>query len=81
MKYISPAQLFNEQLATIGQNRSQVILQNLIDAERVFQHVVRYLNVRNLSMIIKVKNSQYSIKYTYNNKDQQLIANKLLLIK
>ena len=78
MKHISPSQLFNEQLAHIGEQRATIVLDNFIPVEKSIQQILRLTNLSNLSMVIKVKNSAYSIKYSYKKKDQKLIAVKLL---
>ena len=79
MKYISPTQLFNEQLTLIGEAKANVVLSNFLDVEKMFKCSLRYINIQNLTMKVKVKNSSYFIKYTYDKTDSQLQAIKLIL--
>lgn len=44
----------------------------------MIRQALRRANISNLSMVVKVKNSAYSIKYKYEKKDQKLVAVKLL---
>lgn len=79
MKHISPTKLFNDQLVTVGEKKASVVLGNFIPTEKMFKYSLRYLNINKLSMIVKVTNSSYSIKYTYNKQAGQVVAEKLLL--
>ena len=75
---ILTTQLFTEQLARIGKAKSQIALNNFIAVEKAFEYVLRYINLHNMSMVVKVKDSAYSIKYTYNKQENALRAIKLL---
>lgn len=81
MKYISPTTLFKDQLVSIGEAKAMIVLENLISTEKMFRRSLQYINISTLSMIVKVKNSTYSIKYTYNKADGHLIAEKLILAR
>ena len=80
MKYISPTQLFNEQIFSLGEEKGKIVLKNLLVAEKIMKHTIRYANVKNLSMILKVKDSKYSIQYLYDKSSGKLLAEKLRLI-
>lgn len=77
MKYISPSKLFSDQLILIGEVKAKIVLNNFIEIEKILQYTLRYTNVKKLSMIIKVKNSRYSIEYRYDKTDKKLQAVKL----
>ena len=81
MKLISSTQLFKEQLALIGDKKAQIVLDNFIPTEKMFKYSLRHININKLSMLVKVKDSIYSIRYTYDKKDMQLLAEKLLWVK
>ena len=81
MKYISPTTLFKDQLVSIGESEAMVVLENFISTEKMFRRSLQYIDISTMSMIVKVKNSTYSIKYTYDKADGHLIAEKLLLVK
>lgn len=44
------------------------------------KYTTRYANVKNLSMIIKVKDSKFSIQYFYDKSTGKLLAEKLRLV-
>ncbi len=75
---IAPSPLFNQQLSLIGETKANVVLDNFIPTERMFKDTMRYINITNLSMIVKVKNSVYSIKYTYEKAERVIRARKLI---
>ena len=78
MKHISPTQLFKEQVEHIGEKRAAAVLDNFIPVERTIKYALCHNNVSSLSMVVKVKNSSYSVKYTYNKRAKELLAVKLL---
>lgn len=78
MKHVSPSQLFKEQIEHIGEKQARIVLDNFIPVEQTLKYALRYNNISNLSMVVKVKNSAYSVKYTYRRKEQELVAVKLL---
>lgn len=75
---LAPTQLFNEQLGKIGEKKAVVVMENFVAVENMFKSTPRHLNIDKLAMIVKVKNSSYRIKYTYNRQGRQLVADKLL---
>ncbi len=81
MKYISPTQLFNEQVFSLGKEKGKIVLKNLLVAEKIIKDATRFATVKNLSMILKVKDSKYSIQYLYDINDGKLLAEKLRLMK
>ena len=78
MKHVSPSQLFKEQIEHIGERQARIVLDNFIPVEQTLRYALRYNNILNFSMVVKVKNSAYSVKYTYRRKEQELVAVKLL---
>ena len=81
VKHITPTQLFKEQLLSIGERQASVVLDNFISTEKMLKRSLQYVNIKKLSMLIKVTDSPHSIKYTYDKKDGQLVASKILLVK
>lgn len=81
MKHISPSKLFKDQLVVIGEKKALKVLANFLPTEKMFKQSLRHINITKLSIIVKVKDSSYSIKYTYDKKGQQLIAEKILLFR
>ena len=78
MKHISPTKLFNDQLILVGERKAKIILGNFISAEKAFISATRLLNIKKLSMLVKVKNSSYAIKYTYDKTEDKLVATKII---
>lgn len=78
MKHVSHSQLFKEQIAHIGEKRAKTVLDNFIPVWQTLRYALRYNDISDLSMVVKVENSAYSVKYTYRRKEQELVAVKLL---
>ena len=79
---IAPSHLFNDQVKhvtrTEGKSKGRAILQNFISTEKMFARSTELINIKNLSMIVKVKNSKYSIKYTYDKTKKEIHAQKII---
>lgn len=64
--------------ALIGETKANIVLDNFIPTERMFRDAMRRVNITKLSMIVKVRHSAYSIKYTYDKAEKEIRARKLL---
>lgn len=53
-------------------------MDNFIPVWQTLRYALRYNDISDLSMVVKVENSAYSVKYTYRRKEQELVAVKLL---
>lgn len=54
MKHVSP-QLFKEQIEHIGEKQARIVLDNFIPVEQTLRYALRYNNILNFSMVVKVK--------------------------
>jgi hypothetical protein len=64
---ISPTTLFRNHINIIGEEKASIIFDNFTSAEKVVMRSLEQLNIKKLSMIVKVKNSQFSILYKYDS--------------
>ena len=74
---ITTFQSFNDQLQTLGESQANRILNNFTFVEQWFKQKSN-LNVSKLSMLVKVKDSDYSIKYSFDKETQMLNAHKII---
>ena len=68
---------FKDQLQTLDELQVNRILGNFTLVERWLEQK-SHLNVSKLSMLVKVKDSDYSIKYTFEKETQALNAHKII---
>lgn len=78
---IAPSSLFNEQVKKVNRTENghgSIILKNFIDVENFFKKGKSILNIKNLTMIVKVTDSKYSIKYSFDKTLNEIHVIKIL---
>ncbi len=70
--------LFKDQLVLAGEAGAKIVLGNLILAEKMSLAATRLFNARKPSMLVKVKNSAYTIKHTHNRAKDEPVASKTI---
>lgn len=76
---VSPTQLFNESLSRLGEKKAKIILQNFTVAKKIIEYALRQSNLKKITMVLKVKNSKYYVKYEYDKPKKTLIVKKIIV--